>query len=84
MCACISNSLRIDGDIEGFEVHLDDVQLRTLLKVPISEPVTHTLSLCLLQIVSTLKLPPPALANTTTYYNELPVSFVNNKNDSVY
>ena len=29
---------------------------------------------CLLCIILSLKLPPPSLKNTTTYYNELPVS----------
>ena len=30
-----------------------------------------------LKIISTLKLPPPSLKNTTTYYNELPVRTIN-------
>ena len=52
-------SIRIEGDIPGFEVSVSDEKLVTILS-----------------IVTTLQLPPPSLANTTTYYDDIPVSHV--------
>ena len=51
-----SFSIRIEGDIPGFELTVSDKKLVTILN-----------------IVTSLELPPPSLANTTTYYDNLPV-----------
>ena len=53
----LSRSVRIEGDIPGFEVTVSDEKVVTILKV-----------------VTSLQLPPPSLANTTTYYDTIPVT----------
>ena len=59
MCVSLLFSIRIEGDIPGFELSISDEQVVTVLK-----------------IVTSLQLPPPSLANTTTYYDEIPVPCV--------
>ena len=51
------HSVKIEGDIPGFEVTVSDEKVVTILK-----------------IVTSLQLPPPSLANTTTYYDDIPVT----------
>ena len=53
-----SCSIRIEGDVPGFDVNVSDEKLVTMLS-----------------IVTSLGLPPPSLANTTTYYDDIPVRY---------